>query len=224
MYNATMFINKMMEYYKVHTISELAGLIKIGQPAISKWKNNNSINSIKKKCRELGIYKEIFNEYDIYEFNNSTKYVFDYMDMTDKQIEKKNKYIRPFLDMEALLYKKRNDLKNLKIDTDVIDTATFFLFSEAYFGALSILHLKEFRIHLINFTFADELDFNEIENENFNSDEKNSNLISLIINKKIVDAPTFFLFLEAYKKAKKNNILKEFRTHLMEYDFNDLDS
>lgn len=224
MYNATMFIDKMMEYYKVHTISELAELIKIGQPAISKWKNNNSINPIKKKCRELGIYKEIFNEYDMYEFNNSFKYDLDYIDMNNKQIEKEIKNVRPFLDMQTLLHKKRDVLRNLKIDNEVIDTATFFLFSEAYFGALSILHLKEFRIHLINFTFANELDFNEIENENFNSDEKSSNLISLIIKKKIVDAPTFFLFLEAYKKAKNNNILKEFRTHLMEYDFNDLES
>ena len=36
MYTATMIINKLMEYYNVQTISELAEIIKIGQPAISK--------------------------------------------------------------------------------------------------------------------------------------------------------------------------------------------
>ena len=64
MYTATMIINKLMEYYNVQTISELAEIIKIGQPAISKWKNNNSINPIKKKCKELGIYNEIFDNLD----------------------------------------------------------------------------------------------------------------------------------------------------------------
>ena len=62
MYNATSLIDKLMEYYGVNTISELSEMIKIGQPAISKWKNNNSITAIKKKCKELGIYNEIFED------------------------------------------------------------------------------------------------------------------------------------------------------------------
>jgi len=61
---ASKIINKLMEYYNLHTISELAQAIKIGQPAISKWKNNNSINAIKKKCRELGIYDKVFDNYE----------------------------------------------------------------------------------------------------------------------------------------------------------------
>lgn len=64
MNEASKIINKLMEYYNLHTISELAQAIKIGQPAISKWKNNNSINAIKKKCRELGIYDKIFDNYE----------------------------------------------------------------------------------------------------------------------------------------------------------------
>ena len=31
-------------------------------PAISKWKNSNSLRAIKKKCRELGIYNDIFGD------------------------------------------------------------------------------------------------------------------------------------------------------------------
>lgn len=67
--DATYYINKLMEYYQVYTISDLAEKIKIGQPSISKWKINNSLNAIKKKCRELGIYNEIFN--DIKNINQS---------------------------------------------------------------------------------------------------------------------------------------------------------
>lgn len=59
---ASNLIDKIMDYYKVSTFTELSNLINIGQPAITKWKKNNSINAIKKKCRELGIYNEIFGD------------------------------------------------------------------------------------------------------------------------------------------------------------------
>lgn len=62
--NTEEILEKLMEYYEVHTISDLAKILEIGQPAISKWKINNSINTIKKKCRELGIYDEIFGNKD----------------------------------------------------------------------------------------------------------------------------------------------------------------
>ena len=42
-------IKKMMDFYNVLTIKELAETIGISQQAISKWKNNNSIMAIKKK-------------------------------------------------------------------------------------------------------------------------------------------------------------------------------
>lgn len=55
-------IQKMMDYFNALTMKELAERIGISQQAISKWKNNNSITAIKKKCRELGIYNEIFGD------------------------------------------------------------------------------------------------------------------------------------------------------------------
>jgi len=54
------YIEQLMDYFKVYTISELADYLKIGQPSISKWKANNMVNAIKKKCKELGIYNDIF--------------------------------------------------------------------------------------------------------------------------------------------------------------------
>ena len=60
--NAEQLIDKLMAYYNVFSMHELSSKIGISQPAISKWKNNNSIVAIKKKCRELGIYNEIFHD------------------------------------------------------------------------------------------------------------------------------------------------------------------
>lgn len=61
-YNANFYIEKLLNFYSVSTISDLADSISIKQTSISSWKSRNSINAIKKKCRELGIYNEIFGE------------------------------------------------------------------------------------------------------------------------------------------------------------------
>lgn len=57
-----------MNFYTVFTMKELSEKIGISQQAISKWKNNNSIVAIKKKCRELGIYNEIFGDLNLNKF------------------------------------------------------------------------------------------------------------------------------------------------------------
>ena len=49
-----------MSFYNVFTISELANIIGVSQPSISGWKRNNYVKAIANKCRELGIYNEIF--------------------------------------------------------------------------------------------------------------------------------------------------------------------
>lgn len=51
-----------MEFYKVNTITELSIKLDVGQPTISKWRKNNSIDLLKKKCKELEIYNDIFEE------------------------------------------------------------------------------------------------------------------------------------------------------------------
>lgn len=59
---ADIFIQKMMGYFNVFTLNELAEKIGISQQAISGWKKKNAILAIKKRCRELGIYNEIFGD------------------------------------------------------------------------------------------------------------------------------------------------------------------
>lgn len=73
--DANQIIDKLMEYYDVTTISELSEILNIGQPAISKWKKNNSVNTIKKKCRELGIYDVIFGDINTQNIPNESEEV-----------------------------------------------------------------------------------------------------------------------------------------------------
>jgi len=54
-------IEKLYNYFNVSTINELARKIDVLPSTISNWKIRNSINAVKKKCRELGIYDEIFS-------------------------------------------------------------------------------------------------------------------------------------------------------------------
>jgi len=58
--SATTIVDHLMDFYKVSTITELAEKMGSSQSTVTKWRQNNSINAIKKKCRELGIYQQIF--------------------------------------------------------------------------------------------------------------------------------------------------------------------
>ncbi len=65
MYDAEILIEKMMKHYDVFTISELANIIGVSQPSISGWKRHNYVKAIANKCRELGIYNEIFGDFNL---------------------------------------------------------------------------------------------------------------------------------------------------------------
>ncbi|WP_141048338.1 helix-turn-helix domain-containing protein [Aliarcobacter cryaerophilus] len=62
-----MILEKMYSFYNVKTASELSEKINTSQKTISNWKIRNSIGAIKKKCRELGIYPQIFSDLSIYQ-------------------------------------------------------------------------------------------------------------------------------------------------------------
>lgn len=59
--NVEDILERMFTYYNVSSASELSQVINTSQKTISNWKIRNSISAVKKKCRELGIYQEIFN-------------------------------------------------------------------------------------------------------------------------------------------------------------------
>lgn len=67
---AEIILEKLMLYFNVTNNAELAQKIGVPQQNISKWKSRNSVNAIKIKCRELGIYNEIFGDLNTIESTN----------------------------------------------------------------------------------------------------------------------------------------------------------
>lgn len=63
MENVENILERLYSFYKVSGASELSEKINTTQQTISNWKKRNSISAIKKKCRELGIYNEIFKDF-----------------------------------------------------------------------------------------------------------------------------------------------------------------
>lgn len=70
MSNIDLLLEKLLDYYEVSNLSELAKSLNTTPQNISKWKTRNSVSAIKKKCRELGIYDEIFGD-----LNTNIQYV-----------------------------------------------------------------------------------------------------------------------------------------------------
>lgn len=62
---------KLFNYFQTSTIRELSEKINMSESTVSKWRQRESINAIKKKCRELGIYNEIFGDLNS-SINNQT--------------------------------------------------------------------------------------------------------------------------------------------------------
>ena len=77
------YIEKLLNYFNVTTISDLAEVMEIKQSSISSWKIRNSISAIRKKCRELGIYKEIFGELN--DFSNSNYNLNNHSSLIDRK-------------------------------------------------------------------------------------------------------------------------------------------
>ncbi|MFW2605225.1 hypothetical protein [Aliarcobacter butzleri] len=57
-----LIFDRLFNFFNVSTITELAKKLEMSQPAVTNWQRRNSINAIKKRCRELGIYPEIFKD------------------------------------------------------------------------------------------------------------------------------------------------------------------
>lgn len=62
MHNFTYFYDKLLNFYGVTSLQGLSNETKIPISTISSIKQRESITALKKKCRELGIYDEIFGD------------------------------------------------------------------------------------------------------------------------------------------------------------------
>lgn len=134
--NAEFLIEKLLNFYKVSNVAELSTKINTSQKTISNWKIRNSINAIKKKCRELGIYNEIFGDLnsninnqtirDNHGNNTQTGNVYSSKDNDDNSIN---------IDEAALAVFKKAYNKCLDEDGEIIEDKIFEL----------ITHLMKFK-------------------------------------------------------------------------------
>jgi len=62
MNEAELYIERLFLKFKASNMRELAEKINVSQKTISNWKIRDSVSAIKKKCRELDIYNEIFGD------------------------------------------------------------------------------------------------------------------------------------------------------------------
>lgn len=127
MYNSIeILLDRLMSYYKVSTISDLATQMKISQQTISAWKSRGSINAIKKRCRELGIFDEIFQDLN---FQNVQS-------VSGGQVA------------NVVNGNQKSESESMHKD---IDAVTLGIINEAYKNAEQQDRIKEFRIHIMNF-------------------------------------------------------------------------
>lgn len=123
--------DNLFNYYKVNTMQELAIKMDISQPALSKWRKRNSIEAAKRKCRELGIYSEIFGDLEIF----------------------KNQNLQTIGSISGgqIAQNVQNQNDSNQQNNKNIDTATFNLFQEAYEKAVKNNDLKSLRIYLMEY-------------------------------------------------------------------------
>ena len=62
MENVKDILEKLYSFYKVTGATELSEKMGTTPQTISNWKTRNSVNAVKKKCRELLIYENIFEK------------------------------------------------------------------------------------------------------------------------------------------------------------------
>lgn len=119
--------DRLFAFFEVSTITELSKKLEMSQPAVTNWQRRNSISAIKKKCRELGIYNEIFGEINssvlINQGNNSRASARDYNE--DKKEDSNSSSLIPnsiLIELNSLFerfkYKDEDFIKNITYEIE----------------------------------------------------------------------------------------------------------
>lgn len=119
-------IYKLYSFFDVKNNLDLANKLETTAQTISNWKSRDSINAIKKKCRELGIYNEIFEDSNINNFQGSKNKINRGTLIGNTTINKE-----PLIDSlipESILMELNTvfkQLENKKKDIEFVDTITY---------------------------------------------------------------------------------------------------
>lgn len=112
---------KLFNYFKVGSIADLSIKLEAQPSTVSSWRQRSAISAIKKKCRELGIYNNIFGDIQSITANSG---------QVAQNVAGDQKF-----------YSQNSD----------IDAATYNLFKEAYEKAVDNDDLKGLRVHLMDY-------------------------------------------------------------------------
>ena len=129
--NINDIFERLFNYFQASTIRELSEKINMSESTVSKWRQRESVNAIKKKCRELGIYNEIFGDLNSkINVNTNSGQVAGTVQGNQKQNinQKEDEYIIPetILDDINILFKLA--IENEKED-DLIELIDEFIFN-----------------------------------------------------------------------------------------------
>lgn len=125
----TYFYDKILSFYNVSTLKDLSDITNIPISTMSSIKQRNSITALKKKCRELGIYNEIFGDLN-----------------TEMQ------QITTISGGQNAQNIHGNQIQDLNNKFSDIDDATIGLFIEAYKKAKETNDIKGLRLHLMEYS------------------------------------------------------------------------
>ena len=121
-----LIFDRLLDHYGVSTLQELAPHMGVTAGALSNWKRRQSIVPIKKKCRELGIFEDIFD------------------DETQKLLlQLENNYGNNAQNVYGS--------QSQSATANSVDPATMALFLEQYQKAEKEGRIKEFRLHIMEF-------------------------------------------------------------------------
>ena len=105
---------KLFNYFNVSSIRDLSKKINISESTISKWKQRNSISALKKACRELGIYNEIFKDQELKEeINELINLIYTASDKAENEnsfinLEKIKEYLENSIAINSIAEKIRD--------------------------------------------------------------------------------------------------------------------
>lgn len=178
MNNVIDILEKLFRHYKVRNVAELSEKIGITQATISNWKSRNSINAIKKKCRDLDIYNDIFSN-----SIENEKQQYNYFTTINSKLNLFNK--------PALIYLhfliKRTDISNIMEYLNYEETKEQ---EKSYFS-----FIKDFQYDLKNDIFTISNDFKKLS-QYFEYLLDSNEIDYLFKNKELFVKPILFFIKE----------------------------
>ncbi|OCL89451.1 hypothetical protein [Arcobacter porcinus] len=129
--NINDIFEKLFNYFQTSTIRELSEKINMSESTVSKWRQRESVNAIKKKCRELGIYNEIFGDSHL---NSNIQKIDQISGGNNSQLN------------------CGNQINNVNNKISGVDKLTLDILIEAYQKAIKNDDLNGLRIHLMEYS------------------------------------------------------------------------